>query len=125
MVDGLSKLYKSKPALVSFFRGAGVPARVLGDLPQRVSSRDSPRKVEIVRDVLSRLNDDGDASLAARREVIKRIVEHEDFSSAWPDDVASAKAFVADLRKLQRTKDALTKIEEARRSERYARMAAK
>ena len=125
-MNGLPRLFKSKQALIDFFRGAGVRRGLLDDLADQVrADAAAVRKSHIVRTALTRLNDDGDASLAARREVIKRVVEHEDFTSAWPDDVASAKAFVADARRLVGGKDAVIRVDEARREERRQRMAAK
>src|SRR4051812_17259406 len=125
LVSGIPRLFRSKAAVIDFFRGAGVPSRFLTDQAEQVQqARDSVRKHEIVRTVLVRLNDDGDASLAARREIVKRVVEHEDFSSAWPADLNAAKAFVADLRRLVGVKDAVARVEDARREERRRHMAA-
>lgn len=126
LVQGIPRLFRGKQAVIDFFRGAGVVPRLMADLEQRLrSDPKSVSKRDLARTVLVRMNADGDGSLAARREVIKRIVEHQDFASAWPEDVTAAKAFVADMRQLVTAKDAVTRIEEARQRERRERLDAK
>jgi hypothetical protein len=58
------------------------------------AARDSVGKYDIVRDILQKANKRGDGGLAARREVIKRVVEFEEFSTCWPNDVYKAKSNV-------------------------------
>jgi hypothetical protein len=53
---------------------------------QAWADRDLVKKHEIARDVLRALNEGGDATLFARREVIKRVSEFEDFSTCWDND---------------------------------------
>jgi hypothetical protein len=63
-----------------FFKGAGVPGPITEDFRQKVATdRSSVNKYEIVREVLARLNDKGEASLRERREILKRVVEFEGF----------------------------------------------
>ena len=126
LVQGIPRLFRSKQAVIDFFRGAGVADRLIVDFEQKLRADvKSVTKRDLARTVLVRMNADGDASLGARREVIKRIVEHQDFASAWPEDVTAAKAFVSDVRQLVAAKDAVTRIEEARQHERRERLAEK
>ena len=78
------------------------------------TDRDSVGKYDIVRDVLQKANKRADSGLTARREVIKRVVEFEEFSTCWPKDVYKAKSNVADLRKIVQAKDAFTRIKQER-----------
>ena len=65
-----------------FFQGAGVPqADLMSAAAQLKSDPKSISKYQITRQVLEALNTRGDSGLAARREIIKRIVEFEEFSA--------------------------------------------
>lgn len=116
--DAIALLFKGKEGIVLFFRGAGVSAYLLDDVARRVATdRDSVRKLEIARTVLTRLNEGGDATLRARREVLKRITEVEDFASAWPEDRERVENLVGRIRHVVNAKDALTRIELERQAE--------
>lgn len=71
-----------------------------------------------VRNVLAKVNARGDSGLGARREIIKRIVEFEEFSTCWPNDQLKAKGLVADLRKIVNVKDSFTRMKQERDAER-------
>jgi hypothetical protein len=80
-------LFKSKQGVIDFFRGAGTPAPILAEWQSKVQTdRDAVKKHEIARNVLRRLNEGGDKTLAQRREVNKRISEFEDFSTCYDND---------------------------------------
>ena len=82
LVDTIPLLCKSKKDVIIFFKGAGVPSIHLSELENKViTDRSSINKYEIVRTVLQKINEIGDSALRARREVIKRIVEFEQFST--------------------------------------------
>src|ERR1700757_669858 len=84
LADAIALLVRSKEAVVQFFRSAGVPSEMLGPWLVRVQrDRDNVRKTEITRDVLSRINEAGDSGLTVRREIVKRVVEWEDYSSCY------------------------------------------
>lgn len=68
----------------------------------------SVNKYQIARHVLEALNARGDSGLAARREVIKRIVEFEEFSACWPADQLKAKGLIAEIRKVVNVKASFT-----------------
>ena len=124
LVDTIPLLCRSKRDVIIFFRGAGVSETVFKDLEHQVeNSRDSIKKHEIARVVLQRINEKGDSALRARREIIKRIVEFEEFSSCWPDDQMKAKGCVSELRKIVNVKDAFVKINQERKREREGRIA--
>jgi restriction system protein len=116
--DALTALFKGKQGMLIFFRGAGVPVELLEDLENRLQENpDSIRKIEIARTILRRLNEGGDRTLRARREVLRRVTETEDFSSAWPADRERAENLVGRIRHVTNAKDALTRIEQEREAE--------
>jgi len=123
--DVLPLLNRSKADLLDFFRGAGVSDATLADLRERLRREPkSVNKYEIARTVLTRVNEQGEPALRARREIIKRVVEVEDFSTCWPDDQLKARGLVAQVRSVVNTKDAFTRMREERDQERSERLAA-
>lgn len=119
LVDTIPLLCKSKQDVFLFFRGAGVHGEHLNDLYSKFhADRNAVNKFAIARQVLVSLNEGGDSDLAARREVIKRVVQFEEFaSSCWPDDVLKAKGLVSDLRKVVDVKDSFARMKQERDSE--------
>lgn len=119
LVDALPRLCRSKKDLMLFFRGAGISDHLLSDLSQAVASNpESINKFEITRTVLKRLNERGEATLRERRELLRRVVEFEDFSVCWPGDQAAAKGFVADIRRIVDVKDSFARMRQERDRER-------
>lgn len=115
LVDTIPLLCKGKDDVLVFLRGAGVPHEDLDLMTRNVSAdRNSVSKYAIVRDVLEKLNKRGDAGLGARREVIKRVVEFEEFSICWPADVYKAKANVGDIARIVNVKDSFTRMNQER-----------
>jgi restriction system protein len=122
LVQTIPRLCRSKNDVLMFLRSSGVPARHVGDLAAIVQrDKDSITKYELVRRVLERINSEGDATLAARREVIKRVVEFEDFSSCWPNDLLEAQGLVAQIRRVVNVKDSFTRMNIEREKERQQR----
>lgn len=117
LVDTVPLLVRGKRDVVLFFRACGVPRSLLADLETRVTNRDTISKYEIARTVLTRLNERGDSMLRQRREVIRRVVEFEDFSTCWPDDQLKAKGLVAEVSRIVGTKDAFTRMADERARE--------
>lgn len=75
LVQTIPLLCRSKQNVLTFFKGAGVEGRLLSGVTRKVNEdKASITKYEIVRTVLEKLNEKGDATLAARREVLRRIV---------------------------------------------------
>jgi restriction system protein len=66
-----------------------------------------------------------DAGLAARREVVRRVVEFEDFTRCWDNDVLQARGLVAEVRRLVNVKDSFTRINQERERERQLARAAR
>jgi len=78
LIETIPLLVRSKTGLLDFFQGAGTPLDDLADWRQKVRrDKNSVNKFQITRSVLCRLNDRHDATLAPRREIIKRVSEFE------------------------------------------------
>jgi restriction system protein len=123
LIDTIPLLCRSKPNVLDFFSGCGVPRGTLADLKQRVDAdRAAVSKYEIVRTILTRINEGGDRTLAQRRQVIKRVTEFHDFSVCWPADQLKARGLVASIRDLVNVKDTFTRISQERDSDRQQHM---
>ena len=84
---------------------------------QLAADRESISKFYIVRTVLTRLNEAGEAALRERREVLKRVVEYEDFSTCWPEDRLEAQGLVSRIRSVVDVKDSFTRMRQEREAE--------
>src|SRR5713101_8474352 len=115
-------LFKSKQGVIDFFHGAGTPAPVLAEWQSKVrADKDLVKKHEIARDVLRRLNEGGDKTLAQRREVIKRVSEFEDSSACYENDHYKAQGLVVQIQKVVNIKDSFTRMNLEREKERKQR----
>ncbi|MCL5998795.1 MAG: restriction endonuclease [Chloroflexi bacterium] len=124
LIETIPLLCRSKIDVLMFFQGAGIEATVTQDLYLRVQKdRDTISKFEITREVLTRLNAKGEPTLRERREILKRVVEFEEFSACWPDDQLKAKGLVAEIRRVVGVKDSFTRMHLEREQERLARQA--
>jgi restriction system protein len=124
MVDAIAVLCKSKKEVILFFRGAGVLASMSADIETALqTNRDSVKKHESARTILTRINEGGDALLLARRELLKRVTEFEDFSRCYENDVMKAKGLVAEIRRVVEVKDSFTRMRQERDREAGARRA--
>lgn len=118
LIDTIPLLVRAKKGVLTFFRGAGVPQDILSGLEADLAAdKDSLNKYIIARTVLTRLNERGDAALAARREVIKRVVEFEDFSTCWEADQQKARGQVAAIRQTVNVHDSFTRMAKEREKE--------
>lgn len=125
MVDTIPLLCRSKNDVVIFLRGAGTPDSVLRPMVDQLrTDQKSVNKYQITRTVLEGLNALGDSTLAPRREVIKRVVEFEDFSSCWPEDQLKAKGAVSEVRRIVNVKDSFTRMKQERDTEKAEAQAA-
>lgn len=121
LVDTIPLLCRSKNDVVLFFRGAGAPEALLKPLADQLRvDRSSLNKYQIARTIIEGLNDRGDSTLAPRREVIKRVVEFEDFSSCWATDQLKAKGAVSEVRRIVNVKDSFTRMKQERDTEKFA-----
>ncbi|HHW4678085.1 MAG TPA: hypothetical protein ACQGQH_01100 [Xylella sp.] len=119
LVNTIPLLCRSKKDVVLFFKGAGAPQEDYAEVDLLVSTnRNAINKYEIARNVLTKVNARGDSGLAPRREIIKRIVEFEAFSTCWPNDQLIAKGLVAELRETVNVKDSFTRMKQERDCER-------
>lgn len=115
LVDTIPLLCRSKKDVVVFFQGAGVALDDLSQVSHTVrTTPESIKKYDIARNVLTRVNTRGDSGLRPRREIIKRVVEFEEFSTCWPNDQLKAKGLIADLRKVVNVKDSFTRMKQER-----------
>jgi hypothetical protein len=118
LVDTIPLLCRSKKDVLVFLQGAGIVADDLAEVSRIVHTNlASISKYEIVRNVLTKLNARGDSGLRPRREVIKRVVEFEDYSTCWPTDQLKAKGLVASLREVVNVKDSFTRMKQAHDTE--------
>lgn len=118
LVDAIPRLCKAKRDVLIFFRGAGVGQHLLRDLERRVEvDRQNINKFEIARTVLTRLNERGEPALRERREVLKRVVEIEDFSICWQNDRLEAQGLVARIRSVVHVKDSFARMQQERENE--------
>jgi hypothetical protein len=127
LVDSIAYLNKSKKGVVLFLRGSGVHESDLLEVEALVRTKAGAatiNKFEIARNVLKKVNARGDTGLRPRREIIKRVVEFEEFStSCWPADQLKAKGLVASVRDAVRKKDAFTRMQQERDTEHAETMA--
>ena len=113
--DTIAVLCRSKKDVITFFKGCGVQGGALADVSKRVDTdRHSISKRDIANTILVRLNEGGDLMLGLRREVIKRVVEFEDFGQCWSEDQDKARGLVGRTRELVGQKDAFTRMRQER-----------
>lgn len=126
MIDTIPRLCRSKLNLLLFFRGSGIRRSDLADLEAQVDrDKDSINKFQITRTVLQRLNERGEPALRERRELLRRVVEFEDFSACWPSDELKAKGLVAEIRRIVDVKDSFTRMRKELDEERRRHIEAK
>ena len=115
LVDVLPLLTKSKKDLVLFFRGAGVTATMTFDIEEELAAdRNALNKYDITRRLLTSLNEAGDAALAIRRQLVRRVVEFEDFSRCYENNALQARGLVAEIQRVVNVKDSFTRMNKAR-----------
>lgn len=111
LIDAIPRLNKTKNDVFLFFQGAGVSATLMQlPLQQWQQDKDSINKFEITRQILTKLNEKGGVCLRNRREILKRVIEFESFSSCWPKDQLAARGLVAEIQKVVNVKDSFTRI---------------
>jgi hypothetical protein len=123
LVDTIPKLCKSKPDLLLFFQGAGTPKSILA--PYRLllqADKATFNKYHVTRELVARLNEQGEGSLRVRRELLKRVVEFDDFSVCWENERAAARGLVAQIRELVNVKDSFTRMRIEKDAEKRRRL---
>ncbi|MDD1762053.1 MAG: restriction endonuclease [Methanothrix sp.] len=123
LIDAIPRLCRSKRDVLLFFKGAGVSSTLTNDLEiQLKKDRNNISKYEIVRTVLTRLNEKGESTLRERREILKCITEFEKFSTCYPEDHLAAKGLVAEIRELVNVKDSFTRMKIEHEAEQKQRL---
>ncbi|MCW5829978.1 MAG: restriction endonuclease [Deltaproteobacteria bacterium] len=123
LISTIPLLNKAKKDVFLFFKGAGVSdALVVGPFQQWEREPKSINKFDIVRQILTALNQKGEVCLRERREVLKRVVEFENFSVCWDEDRLKARGLVTEVRELVNVKDSFTRIDIERERERKLRL---
>lgn len=126
LIDVIPLLARSKDDVLSFLRGAGIPEAMLADWRRRLAmDRSAVKKYDIVRDVLTRLNEQGDGGLGARRSVLRRVTEFEEFATCWADDRLKAQVLVAAIRDMVNVKDTFTRLRQEREADQRTQQAAR
>ncbi len=111
LIDAIPKLCKSKRDLLLFFQGAGVSQTVLQPYERLLKTdKNTFNKYHVTRELLTKINEQGESLLRVRREVLKRVTEFEDFSVCWDNDRAAARGLVAQVRDLVNVKDSFTRM---------------
>lgn len=124
LIDAIPKLCKSKRDLLVFFQGAGVSRTTLQPFEQLLQTNTTSfNKYPVAREILTKLNEQGENSLRARRELLKRVTEFEDFSVCWDNDRAAARGLVAQIRDLINVKDSFTRMRLEKDEEKRKRLA--
>ena len=119
LIDTIPRLCRSYEDTLQFFQGAGVEFAVTADLWVLLKKdKGSLNKFKIVREVLTKLNEQGEATLRERREILKRVTEFEDFATCWPDDRLEAQGLVSRIQRVVNVKDSFTRMKEERAQER-------
>jgi len=123
LIDTLPKLCKSKSDLLLFFRGAGVSHSDLTPYQELLKTNKAAfNKYHVASELLTKVNEQGERSLRTRRELLKRVVEFDDFSICWENDRAAARGLVAQIRELINVKDSFTRMRNERDEEKRQRV---
>ena len=123
LIDVIPKLCKAKRDLLLFFRGAGALRAILEPYERLLQTdKDSFNKYQVARELLTALNEQGESSLPVRRELLKRVVEFDDFGVCWERDRAPARGLVAQARELVEVKDSFTRMRMEKDEERRRRL---
>ena len=124
LVDTIPLLCRSKQDVITFFKGAGVASNYTIDLVERIKNdRANINKYEITKTILIRLNDKGEPALRERREILKRVVEFQSFSSCYSENILKAKGLISEIRDVINVKDSFTRMDIEREAERKKRQA--
>ncbi len=125
LIDTIPRLVRSKRDVLLFFQHIGVERNIVNDLEARVNQdRNNIGKFEITRTILQRLNERPDnEAIRWRREIVRRVVEWEDFSTTYPEYLAEARGFVAEVQRVVNVKDSFTRMNQERDRERQERLA--
>ena len=93
VVDAIALIRNSKRDVVTFFRSAGLEHPQLHEYEQQIKvDRDTLRKTEMAHTLLRIANEiPTDAGLKIRREILKAVVDFNNFEAVFPDKALAAK----------------------------------
>ncbi len=112
LIDTIPRLNKSKKDLLIFFENVGVPVKYLSTYYTLLKNSNSQfKKFNVTREILEMLNQQSDKMLGVRRKLLQRVIEFDSFETCYPNDKDRAKGNVADIQKIVRMKDTVTKYE--------------
>lgn len=118
LVQTIPLVCRTKKDVLLLFLGAGLTRRDASPVSTALQENaEGVNKYSMARDLLAILNSGGDRLLRARRELLRRITQMEDFSTCWPDDQLKAKGLVAEVRRVVNVKDSFTRMSEEREKE--------
>ncbi|GHT78414.1 restriction endonuclease [Spirochaetia bacterium] len=119
LVQTIPLLNRSKENVLLFFKGSGVDENLFSDITQQVRiDKNSITKFAICRRILETINENTEKYLRERREILKRVIEFEAFSTCWPDDQLKARGLVSEIQRVVNIKDSFTRMKQERNSER-------
>ena len=119
LVQTIPLLNRSKENVLLFFKGAGIDEHLFSDITQQVRyNKESITKFAICRNILERINESTEKYLRERREILKRVLEFEAFSTCWEDDRLKAKGLVSEIQNVVNIKDSFTRMKQERDKER-------
>jgi hypothetical protein len=121
--DAIPLLTRSKRDVLVFLEGCGVDPAVLQPIWDHLARDSTISKYRIAEDVLLELNRKADTGLGARRRILQRVSEFDDFSSCYPDNVLKARGAVAGVAQLINKKDAFTRLQQEQERAELARQA--
>ncbi|MFI0234915.1 restriction endonuclease [Streptomyces sp. NPDC017086] len=126
LIETVPRLSKSKDGVLAFLRGAGVSESLLAEFREQLRiDRSTVNKFKMARSVLGQINEQGDQALGVRRELLRRVLDFQEFSLLWPEDQHVAKGLIADVRNIVNVRDSFTRMNQEREAERNARIAAR
>ena len=118
LVAAIPRLCKTKRDVLRFFRGAGTKRLMLADIEAQLASNpDSINKFAIAGSILERLNEAGEKAIRERRELLKRVVQFEDYSTCWEDDRLEAQGLVSQIQRVVNVRDSFTRMNQEREAE--------
>lgn len=120
LVESIGLLHKGKQGVLDLFRGCKVPSSLMkAEADQVARDKDSISKFVIARNILRKMNEQGNADdwVSRRREVARRIAEWQDFSTCWDRDELKARGAVAKVREIINVYDSFTRMKQAKEDE--------
>lgn len=113
LIDTIPRLNKSKKDLLLFFANCGVESSILQKYDVALKrDKTSVNKFEVTREILAILNQGGDRMLGTRRQLLQRVVCFDSFDMCWENDRDRAKANVAEICRIVKLKDTVTRFEQ-------------